>query len=276
MKAGHQRLTDADFEFLAHAVADRVTDRGGLKRILQEDDDFRNAFLDDEKTARVVMAEKDVFLKISPVLYFEVLLRMARKELKKASHTIETQGTKKIAVFDSNEVVELLSRETVLEYLADMLASFTRIESYAIAFRAGKGFWRKIRFNDLDMDSLMSFCEAGDKEHRFGFFKRIADICLFILGVFPEYVRFTYRYAHSGERRPRLMGRRRRSAEEYEEEGRKFYKLAANHALARTIHLSPVLWLLHTDFRAAQKPINFIAQQYLHNTRHNLFGLGAR
>ena len=163
----------------------------------------------------------------------------------------------------------------MLEYLADMLASFTRIESYSISFRARRGIWRKIRFNDLDMHSLMSFCDAVDKEHRFGFFKRIADLCLFILGVFPEYVRFTYRYAYSKEVRPPIVGRMRRSTEEYEEEGRKFYKLAAGHPVAGTIQLSKVLWLLHSNFRAAQKPLNFIAQHYLHNTRQNLFGMGA-
>lgn len=275
MRTSHRRLSDSDFEFLAGTVAEEVTNREQLKRILKEDEDFRNAFLDDRKTARTVMVEKDVFLKISPTLYFEVLLRMARKELESASHTIETAGTKKIAVFDTNEVVELLSRQTVLEYLADMLASFTRIESYALSFRSKRGVWRKVRFNDVDMDSLMSFCDAVDREHRFGFFKRIADLCLFILGVFPEYVRFTYRYPHSREVRPPIVGRKRRSTQEYEEEGRKFYKLAAGHPVADTIQLSRVLWLLHGNFHAAQKPLNFIAQHYLHNTRHNLFGIGA-
>ena len=72
MTTTDRRLTDADFEFLAGAVANEVRDRGRLKRILKEDEDFRNAFLDDEKTARTVMAEKDVFLKIVTVHREEV------------------------------------------------------------------------------------------------------------------------------------------------------------------------------------------------------------
>ncbi len=31
-------------------------------------------------------------------------------------------------------------------------------------------------------------CEVVGEEHRFGFYRRIADFCLFILGMFPEYV----------------------------------------------------------------------------------------
>jgi hypothetical protein len=40
----------------------------------------------------------------------------------------------------------------------------------------------------------MNFCEAVKDEHRPGFYKRIADICLFILGIFPGYAEQDYRY----------------------------------------------------------------------------------
>jgi hypothetical protein len=41
-------------------------------------------------------------------------------------------------------------------YLVDMLTSFTKIESYAISIRVRKGAWKKIRFSDLDIHSLIS------------------------------------------------------------------------------------------------------------------------
>lgn len=167
--------------------------------------------------------------------------------------------------------MELLNKEPILVYLAEMLSSFTRIESYAISFRKGKGVWRKIRFNDLDIFSLMSFCEVVEYEYRVGFYKRIGDICLFILGLFPDYAEHDYRYPFSGQVRPQIPGKIRISPEEYDKKGREFYKLAAEHLSTKEQELSEVFWALHVSFQKAKKPLNFIAEHYLHYTRHNLF-----
>jgi len=276
MNPGDFRLSEAELEFLVTAAAPEVGDRARLRRLIETDDDFRQAFIGDEKTFRKVMADDEVFLKISPRLYFEILLRRARRELEGAGHTIEREGTQKVAVFDTGEVVNLLSRREIIPYLADMLASFTKVESYAISYRVREGIWRRIRFNDLDLDSLIRFCESVEEEHRLGFFKRIGDICLFLLGLFPEYVHYTYQYPSSGELRPQISGFMRRSAEDYREEGRKFYGLAAEHPAAREFALSDIFSLLHGKFRVAQKPLNFIADHYMHSKRHNLFGLEPR
>jgi hypothetical protein len=221
------------------------------------------------------MADEEALVKISPALYFEILLRKALRELEKASHTVERAGSQAVPVFDAREVVALLSKQPVFDYLVDMLTSFTRIESYTIPVRVRKGVWRKIRFNDMDIDSLTRFCETVDEEHRFSFYKRIADVCLFILGVFPEHAHFDYRYPLSGEARPHIPSRVRRGIEEYEEEGKKFYKLAAEHQSARELDLSEVFWLLHGNFNAARKPMSFISEHYLHYQKQRLFGWGS-
>lgn len=70
---------------------------------------------------------------------------------------MEKTNTMRVPVFDTKDVIDLLRKEDLLDYLADMLSSFTRIESYAISFRIKKGFWKTIRFNDMDIQSLMSF-----------------------------------------------------------------------------------------------------------------------
>jgi len=153
-----------------------------------------------------------------------------------------------------------------------MLSSFTRINSYTISFRERKGIWRKIRFNDMDIYSLMSFCEVVEDEYRFVFYKRIADICLFILGLFPEYAERDYRYPISGKVRPHIPTKRRISPEEYEKEGRKFYKLAAEHHSAKELDISEVLRTLHKSFQMAKKPLNFLSEHYLHYQKNKLFG----
>jgi hypothetical protein len=48
-----------------------------------------------------------------------------------------------------------------------------------------------------------------------------------------EYAYLDYRYPLSGEARPKLAGRLRRSVEDYKEEGTTFYKLTREHKIAR-------------------------------------------
>jgi hypothetical protein len=184
---------------------------------------------------------------------------------------LEKTGTVKVPVFDSEDVVKLLANEAVLTYLADMLSSFTKIESYTITFKGKKGIWKKIRFNDLDIHSLMRFCDVVEDAYRFAFYKRIADVCLFILGIFPEYVERDYRYPFSRQVRPQIRGRLRISPQDYEKEGRRFYKLAAEHVSASKLNLSEVFWALHGDFQKARKPLNLIAEHYLQYQRQNIF-----
>jgi len=211
----------------------------------------------------MLMSEDRIMARITPRFLFEVLLRRALSELESQSYTVERTASQKIPVFDTREVVQFLSNKTVLKYLADMLSSFTRIESFTLPVRVRKGLWRKIRFSDMDIDSLARLCEAVDEEHRFGFYKRIADVCLFILGMFPEYVTSDFPYSLSGEVRPQLFRRLKKSTEDYEKEGRRFYKLAGEHKNARILDLTEVLCQLHEKFNLARKPLNYISENLL-------------
>ncbi len=264
------RLSDRDLDFLIEAVSPEVRDKSGLKEIIREDEDFRNSYVGDENIFRKLMDDQEIFLKISPALFFEVLLRKAANDLEETGYTLEKNSRMKIPVFDTKEVSELLTREPLLLYLADMLASFTKIQSYTLSFRIHRGIWEKIRFNDLDILSLMNFCRAAGDEHRMGFYKRIADICLFILGIFPDYAERDYRYPFSGQVRPHISGKLRIRPEDYEKEGRKFYKLAAEHPSAKELHLAETFWALHENFQKAKKPLTFISDHYLQYTKHKL------
>jgi hypothetical protein len=266
------RLTDRDLNFLVETASPGVSDKGNLIRIIREDEDFRNSYISDEKVFRKLMDDEEVLLKISPTLYFEILLRKAARDLSSAGYTLEKTLTMSIPVFDTNDLVALLEQKSMLVYLADMLSSFTRIQSYAVSVRVRRGVWRKFRFNDLDIRSLMSFCELVEDPYRFGLYKRIADICLFMLGLFPEYVERNYRYPMSGRVRPNVGPSPRINPAEYEKEGRRFYKLAAEHETARQLELEDVFRALHGNFQKAKKPLNFIAEHYLKYKRQMLFG----
>jgi hypothetical protein len=265
------RLSDQDLNFLIETVHPEVVDKVQLKKIIKEDEEFRISFISDEKIFRRLIGDEEIFLKISPLLFFEILLRKVANDLKRISFTIEKTGSMKIPVFDTKDVVDFLKKKDLLDYLADMLSSFTRIESYTVSFETRKGAWEKVRLNDLDIFSLMSLCDMVEDESRIGFYKRIADICLLILGIFPDYVEREYRYPFSAQIRPPVRGRSRISPEEYEKEGRIFYKLAAEHHSAKEMELSEIFWTLHEDFQIAKKPLNFIAEHYLRYKRQKPF-----
>jgi hypothetical protein len=270
-KLSFLRLSDKDLNFLIETSHPEVVDKVQLKKIIKEDEEFRISFISDEKIFQRLIGDEEIFLKISPLLFFEILLRKVAKDLKGISFTIEKTGSMKIPVFDTKDVVDFLKKKDLLDYLADMLSSFTRIESYTVSFETRKGTWERVRLNGLDIFSLMSLCDMVEDESRIGFYKRIADICLLILGIFPDYVEREYRYPFSAQIRPSVQGRGRISPEEYEKEGRKFYKLAAEHHSAKEMELSEIFWTLHEDFQIAKKPLNFIAEHFLRYQRQKLF-----
>jgi hypothetical protein len=67
--------------------------------------------------------------------------------------------------------------------------------------------------------------------------------------------------------------RRRRSIEDYEREGRRFYGLAEEHPGARAMQLLGIFRVLSEYFASARKPLTFIASHYLHPRSRSLFGL---
>lgn len=268
---GTPDYTEADLDFVITEAAPGATDTERLKRLIREDEEFRKALVGDEKVFEGVMNDEEVFLRISPSLYFEVLLRRALKELVTATHTTERSGSQSIPVFDVRDLVDLLSGPKLLEYLAQMLASFTKVHSYVASVRVRRGVRRRVRHNDMDIDSLLRLCASADERDRLSFYKRIADVCLFVSGVFPKHATYESRFPASGQPVPRTIGRLQRSLEDYETEGRRFYGLAQQHPTAQTLDLSDVFGLLRQHFTSARKPLSFIATHYLHPGRHQPF-----
>lgn len=264
-------LSRGDLEFLIETVSPEVRDRSRLAQIIREDRDFRITYLTNEKVFRRLVDDEEIFLKISPQLFFEILLRRAVRDLREIPYTVERSGTMIIPVFDTREVADLLANEDVIHYLAHMLSSFTRIETYTFTYKVRRGVWERVRFNDFDIESLKHFCGAVDDEHRLGFYKRIADICLFVLGVFPECAERPFGAAARGGLGTHGAGALKADPELYEEEGRRFYKLAAEHQAARQLDLSEIFQVLHDRFCEAKKPLNLIAEQYLSQRKEKYF-----
>ncbi len=270
------RLSKQDIIFLINAVDHRLLERID---IIKDDPIFIESILEGkthELLHRIMVTDTNkLMIMITPRLLFEILLRTARKELATRTFTMERSGLEKIPVFDATEANDFIRDENILKYLADMLTSFTRIKSYTWPVRVRKGIWRRIRFNDMDIHSLKRFCEVVDEEHRFELYKRIADLCLFILGMFPEYLTLNIRYSSSRNHLPNIFGRRSYSAEYYEEEGRKFYRLAGEHQNSKIIGQDHIFRQLHEHFDLAKKPLNYISEHYLLFRKGRLFPSGS-
>ncbi len=246
-----RELADKDLDFIVNTVAPDYKDKTQLKKFINEDSDFRQGLIGSEKMFEKVLSDPDILVKISPVLYFEVLLRKALYDIEKLSYTYEKIGTYKVAVFDVSDVVKFLRNENVILYLTHLLSSFTKIEKYTLWIKTEKNIWRKINFTDMDIEGLKKMAQIIEEEHRFGIYKRIADACLFIVGVFPEYIK---------------------ESSENEEEGKKFYKLVSDY-LSYENALSQVFWQLSEKFSLAKKSLNYISEKYLSLRKHQIFDL---
>jgi hypothetical protein len=262
------RYTDNDIRFLLETV-----DSGLLGRMntIKGDTQIIERMLETEsgKLFQRIILEKreELAAVISPRFLFEILLRQALVELQNRSYTIERSASQKIPVFDSKEVVKLITDKKMLRYLADMLTSFTRTESFSLPVRVRRGVWRRLRFSDMDIDSLMRLCEVSDGEHSFGLYKRIGDLSLFILGIFPEYVIRDYNL----KMEPHSFRRWQRSEGDYEELGRRFYRLAGEHPEARLLDLTGVFHELQEKFTIAKKPLNYISGNFIALDKKKIF-----
>ena len=159
----------------------------------------------------------------------------------------------------------------MLDYLASMLASFTRVDNVTVRYQVREGVWRRFRTSELNVEGMMRVAQATEEPFRFEPYKRVADVCLFLTGMFPEYIEARHRYAVSGKVRPGVRGRMVVTREDYEAHGRAFYRLAAEHEMARMEGLDEVLETLSERFVLAEKPLRFLARRYLQFARHRLF-----
>jgi hypothetical protein len=71
-------------------------------------------------------------------------------------------------------------------YLAELLASFTRVASGSFWVQSGRG-WRRKRYSDLDPIRLMELLEELPEHARPPVYRRLGDLTLFLTGVFPDY-----------------------------------------------------------------------------------------
>lgn len=265
------QLSHRDLIFLVETLMPLTDDVDEAANRIRSDEMLLEAMLDDDELFQRLLGDEQVLVQVSPWFFFAVLLRRAQRDMQQETYTVERRDRQKVHLFDADLVLELLEQDALRDYLASMLASFTRITSVTIPVRVRKGVWRRYRTNELDVDSMMRYCQTIDEAYRFDVYKRIGDACLFLTGMFPGHIDGQHHYPQSGQIRPRNRGRIVASLEEYEAHGQAFYRLAAEHEMARAEGLAGVLATLSENFVLAEKPLTFMANRYLQFVRHKLF-----
>jgi hypothetical protein len=262
-----------DLRFVVETLLPERGDAEHVVDLLRDDVNLLDAMLQDDRLFQQLMDDEQGLVSVSPLFFFRVLLLRARRDLQKEIYTIERRQQQKVVLFDANRVVDLLSLSDVSDYLASMLASYTRTNSTTIPIRVRQGVWHRVRVSDLDVDSLIRYAQLLDEEQRFWAYRRIGDASLFLTGVFPDYISANQTYPQSKKPRLRLKGSLFHSLEDYEGYGRAFYRLAAQHPQAQREGLDGVLNILSEHFILAEKPLTFIAARYLALRKHNYFKL---
>jgi hypothetical protein len=216
---------------------------------------------------------------VSPFLTFAVAVHRSAIELASMGHVAERTGPRqRIPLFDAPALREFLGSPARKLFLAELLASFTRVASGRYRVRGG-GRTRTRRFSELDPVRLAGMLDGVPDAERPGVYRRLGDVSLFVAGVFPDYATL---YGVG----PASVGRLLRAAqvpaaeqerlatvpaiELLEELGARWYRAAHHLAPVHTARLDVVADVAGR-FQQARRVLNHIADRYLFTADHPWF-----
>jgi hypothetical protein len=272
-----EHLTDADLDLLAGLADMPGAGPGSASRVawLRRNPAVLPGLLGEPRVFGAVFeppkASGRVEPQVSPFLTFAVAVQRAVAELGSLDYVSERSGFRqKVPLFDAPELRDFLDSRDRQLFLAELLASFTRIASGRYPVRV-RGQQRTRRFSDATPVALAGLLDAVPEAERPGIYRRLGDVTLFLTGVFPD-------YAASGALGPvnagRLLRAARISADEQERLaevpalellehlGSRWYRAACGLAPVRTARLAVVAEVAGR-FRQARRVLNYIADRWL-------------
>lgn len=285
-----EHLTDEDLSRLA---AGSEQEPGHLRRRLREDPTYIDRVLSRPglfERLVAVGAEEALEVRISPFLTFTLLVHQAAREVEELDFIQEWTGPRqRLPVFDVVSLREFLEEAAHRFYLAQLLASYTRVASGSFWTRTPRGLRRR-RFSELDLGQMASLAEEAGETERPALYRRLGDLALFLTGVFPDHTAGRSLGMVQVERLARVA---RMTSDEVlealtgpgaalgtlallEEMGRRWYRLAEE----ATVSLwGRSLWSmgdLAEGFRPARRTLNFLTDRYLYRFQADWFPPPAR
>ncbi|MGC8626578.1 MAG: hypothetical protein ACP5VR_03315 [Acidimicrobiales bacterium] len=287
-----EHLSDSDLLLLTgqhtgHAYAAQLRDhlrsgRGDIAELLASNRVYHEVF----------SRGQDPLLNASPFLVFSVAVEQVVRELRSATHITEQTGPHRGAVvFDVERLREFASAPWVRLFLAELLASFTRVASGSVLVPSRHG-WRRQRFSELDPVRLAGLLDVVTEAERPGILRRLGDLALFLTGVFPGYVaregfgpvaQARLFRAATPLRRDEAPMRRgpapvalhdTDAVSLLEQLGRRWYEAAVKMVPAPVPANVAVLSQLPEHFSDARRILSIITDRFLYPSRGEWFGLG--
>ncbi len=284
-----QHLTDVDLALLAGAGAPE-----GVVGGIRARPELVGELLERPEVAAAVFApggDRRDMLPASPFCVFAVAVHATMAELAGATHVREWLGPRHRApVFDVAGLREFLADPWRRLFLAELLASFTRVASGSVVVRTRRGL-RRQRFSELDPVRLAGLLDVVADAERPGVYRRLGDLALFLTGVFPDHTA-VHGFSPVEEGRLLRAGRLRPehqtsgtvsvpgfgdpgSVELLERLGRRWYRLAYELVPAPLPASLRVLGELDERFGDARRILNVLTDRYLFPFRSQWFALGA-
>jgi len=269
-----EHLSDTDLALLDAA--------GESRRAVRRDPEQLEALIDSPATYRMLFAVpgRDPLLRGSPFLLFAVLIHRVVRDLGQASFVEEWVGPRqRVPVFDTGSLRDFGADPMRRFFLAQLLASYTRVASGSTLVKTSRG-WRRRRFSELDPIRLIELADMVPESERPAVYRRLGDLSLFLTGIFPDYA--GERLVAERERRQleRALGTvdRERSDRHdgvwlLEQLGRRAYRIAQQGADRRAA-MAGVLAEVSENFAAARRVLNFLTDRYLFLMRRQWFGTG--
>jgi hypothetical protein len=225
-------------------------------------------------------ANGDPLQLISPFLTFAVAVHRAGARLAVATYVEEWVGPRqRIPVFAVEPLRRMLADPLRQFFFVELLASYTHVASGSTWTATRRG-WRRRRFSELDPVQLAGLLDAVPAAERPGVLRRLGDLALFLVGVFPDHTARTslgrpfaeLQLLHSAEVSPsRVPPGSLDGFQLLELLGARWYRNAARLSPTPSGSVE-VLDAIAESFSDARRILNLITDTYLFRFRDQWFG----
>lgn len=270
-----EHLSATDLELLARVAplagvgAQDLGDETAVARVIARPEAY------DE----VLTCGDQALLPTSPFLSFAVIVHRGWAELQSATYVEEWIGPRqRLPVLGGDDLRDFLAAESCRLFLAELLASYTRVASGSTWVHTARG-WRRRRFSELDPLRLASLLEVVPEPERPGIYRRLGDLALFLTGVFPDHTALEGLGPLATSRLRHLTGADEESTSVGQDAvsllewfGSRWYRLAVRAAPSPLTARLAVVAEVADRFALARRTLNYLTDRYLFAQRAGWFG----
>lgn len=260
-----EHLSDRDLRLLAEAASLGEVSRQDLR---QSPESLADLLANPELFESLFGEDPVVEVGVTPFLVFAAIVNQAARDLRSSPHFPEWVGTgRRLPVFDSSTLAELVEDAVRRYFLIEFLASFTTVASGSSWVRTERGYRRK-RWSELDPVAMSQMVAQLPASAKSAGYRRLGDVALFLSGVFPDH---TSRHPLGELARARLAASA--GVDDAEDEGdMRFLEVIGSGWYEKAVDSADRLvagGLEHLidmagHFTDARRFLNYLTDQYLH------------